>query len=141
MGSLEKMSKINKPKLDKEIQQMSDDLYVNQFKKVMQNAKPPTIVRSVGELNKVESDGKYFYRVPQIPVADMGEIKCAPYDNHFIYKDSRRLGWVLFCTCGSPAVVVGYEGYRGQATNEGALLVCMFAAMDPGHKHNDGSSS
>jgi len=33
-------------------------------------------------------------------------VKCAPYDNHFIYHDPTPQQTAFMCTCGSAAVVV-----------------------------------
>lgn len=86
---------------------------------------PPKVVRSVGDLKQVTVDGKEFYRQPKLFLGqDLGNIKCAPYDNEFIFADGRRKGWTLFCTCGSPAVIVGYDVYSRDASAQGALLVC-----------------
>ncbi len=112
---------------------------------------PPKIVRHVGDLNMVEADGKKFYRQEFIPMYMDGmdkppvKVKCAPYDNHFIYKDMRRHSWTTFCTCGSPAVVVGFDVYKKDASAQGAMLVCLFHASErenPKYSftHADGSS-
>ena len=133
------------------INKMSDDLYVNQFKKVMQSATPPKIVRSVGDLNMVEVDGRKVYRQKQIYFGnmehpdvqqDIGWVKCQDTDNHFVYRhpDADRvgkpLGWTTFCTCGSPAVIVGYDAYKNLGSNTGALLVCMHLLYNK--RHQDG---
>jgi hypothetical protein len=32
---------------------------------------------------------------------------------HFCFRDaSRPRGTTLFCTCGAPAIIIGYEGYK-----------------------------
>jgi len=86
---------------------------------------PPKVVRSIGDLKQAQVDGKMFYRQDKVNLGvDMGVINCAPYDNEFIFLDARRKGWILFCTCGSPAVVVGYDVYSRDASAQGALLVC-----------------
>lgn len=108
------------------------------------DAKPPKIVRSVGDLNTVMVDNKRFYRHDRIHIPGMeekgnsGSILCAPYDNHFIFRDVRKLGWTLFCTCGSPAVIIGYEAYKKDASPGAELLVCY--AHAGGNKHADGST-
>lgn len=103
------------------------------------NATPPKIVRSVGDLNSVLADGKLFHRRDKIDIPSMGNILCAPYDNQFIFRDIRKMGWTLFCSCGSPAVVVGYDAYKRDASkNSGELIVCYTHSRN--NKHADGSS-
>ena len=76
-------------------------------------------------------------------------VGCTPYDNHFIYLDPEYLKGTIgksatMCTCGSPAVIVGYNVYRQQSspnmdsTNPGEMLVCMIHTTMG--KHADGSS-
>jgi len=67
-------------------------------------------------------------------------VMCADYDNHFValspyFADQRYPGlntvWA-FCSCGSPAVVIGYKQYKegfsassgGKGFVAGELLVC-----------------
>ncbi|MBT7009111.1 hypothetical protein HN960_01580 [Candidatus Peregrinibacteria bacterium] len=90
----------------------------------MKTAKPPNIIHHRGDLNRVTSDGKEFVRQEHVFIPSIGKVKCTPYDNHFVYRDARKLGWVLFCTCGSPAVVVNYDAYKQHGSSQGALLVC-----------------
>lgn len=61
-----------------------------------------------------------------------GMVRCAPYDDHFIYNDPYKVRpgidaprWLAMCTCGSPAVIVGTKVYGIYASPEGYLLVCM----------------
>ena len=104
----------------------------------LRNAKPPKIVRSVGDLNRVTADGKVFTREKFIYIPNMGVVNCAPYDNHFIFRDLRHKGWTLFCSCGAPAIVVGYDAYKKDGSNQGQLVVCMFHSSN--NRHSDGSS-
>lgn len=112
---------------------MSDNLF----------GSPPKIVRSVGDLKSVVVDGKVFYRQDKIHISGIGDVKCSPMDNHFIFRDDRRRGWTLFCTCGSPAAVFNYDAYKNDASQQGAMLLCMFhcgAVTGVPGKHADGSS-
>lgn len=111
------------------------------MKDAFAHAKAPTIVRSVGDRNRVVANGKEFTRQKSIIIPGMENknIQCAPYDNHFIFRDTRSLGWTLFCSCGAPAVVVGYNAYRKDASkNQGELLVCYAHAQT--NRHADGST-
>lgn len=76
-------------------------------------------------------------------------VACPPMDNHFIYKDPEfDKGTVgkcaTMCTCGSPAVIVGYNVYRQQGspalggTVPGEMLVCLIHAQTG--RHADGST-
>jgi|SRR5581483_3790553 len=68
-------------------------------------------------------------------------ILCASYDNHFIYLDPMaykiRGRWSTMCTCGSPAVIVGYDAYKNDASNQGTMLICLSHAQIG--RHGDGS--
>jgi len=107
-------------------------------------ASSPKIVRVVGDLASVVVDGKRITRKQSIPMYLDGiekpplSVNCAPYDNHFVFKDMSRIGWTTFCTCGSAAVVVGYDAYKQDASAQGALLVCLVHTQSG--KHADGSS-
>jgi hypothetical protein len=75
----------------------------------------------------VTADGVKVYRSSKIFVPEwVAYIRCAPYDTHFIYEDkSNKVGrWALMCTCGSPAIIVGYNVYKKDASNSGAMIVC-----------------
>jgi hypothetical protein len=77
-------------------------------------------------------DGHKVKRQEKIWIPDYNNyINCAPYDDHFIFEDpeKNKIGrWMHMCTCGSPAVVVGYNVYKADASNSGALMVCWLHA-------------
>ncbi len=100
----------------------------------LKQAKPPAIIHHRGDLNKVTSDGVAFFRKESIVLSGIGNVKCAPYDDHFVFRDARKIGWTTFCTCGSPAVVLNYDAYKEHGSSQGALLVCK-GHIDNG-KHN-----
>jgi hypothetical protein len=87
-------------------------------------------------------DGHKVERLEEIFIPEWGAfIKCAPYLEHFIYEDPEskiRIGrWVHMCTCGSPAVIVGFDAYKRDASKgTGSFLVCKLHA-DTG-LHNTG---
>ena len=94
-------------------------------------SKPKTfnIIRYKGAPQKATTLlGFDVYREKQIYLVSMGcMVECPEYDNHFVYLDpSDAKGWKTFCTCGAPAVVVGYDLYKG-LESKGVLpkLVCM----------------
>jgi len=96
------------------------------------------------------NSGRTVYRSEKIFVPKYNKwVVCAPYDNHFIYLDptpavpgDRR--WLLMCTCGSPAVIVGANVYKKDAspavggTTVGEMIVCYFH-MNRG-RHAEGST-
>lgn len=77
-------------------------------------------------------------------------VKTADYDNHFVGLtpnfDKVYGSWFAYCSCGSPAVVVGHQVYKHGASPgnrddgmvAGEMLVCFSLASDG--KHLDGSS-
>lgn len=113
-----------------------------------------SIIKRYLSPNSAETlDGHIVKREDRIFLRDPSQwirwVACAPYDNHFIYKDPEydngTLGRsALMCTCGSMAVIAGYNAYRKDASpatdskNPGELLVCYFHANTG--KHADGSS-
>lgn len=72
------------------------------------------------------------------------------YDNHFIGLNPRFEKMAgsnfAYCSCGAPAVIVGYNAYKtgasassgGDGMIPGEMIVCMTHA-ETGH-HNDGST-
>jgi hypothetical protein len=116
--------KLVKPKSNKLTS--SDEAWMNKVKSVMQNATAPKIIHHAGQVNQVEVDGLIIERQDSIYINDIGLVACAPTDNHFVFRDARRLGWTLFCTCGSVAVVTGFDAYKhlGSPSYNGMMLVC-----------------
>ena len=108
------------------------------------------VIRHAGDLNEIQlEDGVKVRRHFKVNAgADIGEVQTAPYDNHFIFrhvfkKGGKPSGWTLWCTCGSPAAVVGYDAYKEQASNSGQMAVCLFHAGNvtgQSGRHADGSS-
>lgn len=106
----------------------------------------------------------HHYNSPNEAVTDQGKtvrreekiwilnhfVKCAPYDNHFVYDDPSKQDivgrWSPMCTCGSQAGVVGYDAYRAdsspstqkESTIPGELVVCLHHVQYG--KHSDGST-
>lgn len=99
-----------------------------------------SVIRQFNSPNKATTvDGDVVVRKNELWIDEWGTfVKCAPYDTHFIYKDpSNKIGrWLLMCSCGAPSVVVGYNAYKKDASNEGALIVCYFHAIKG--RHADG---
>lgn len=104
------------------------------------------VIRNRGQQNEaVTVDGAKVYRQDRIILQSFADefpdgIQCASYDNHFIYFDpSRKVGrWKTMCTCGSPAVIVGYDAYSKDASKSSSpLIVCLSHAKSG--RHGDGS--
>ena len=114
------------------------------------------LIRVAGTPNWVEFDnGVRIYNPNTDKLFVAGEgwnryVKKLDYDNHFIGLNDKFLDIVgsnfAYCSCGSPAVVAGYNMYKQGAsagTNEsgmipGEMLVCMIHAETG--KHLDGST-
>lgn len=98
------------------------------------------IIRYAGQRDEATtSDGIKVYRKDKVWVADMERgtgrfIACAPDDTNFIFVDpnwTKVVGrWFAYCSCGSPAVIVGsnaykqYGSYSTEGTIKGELLIC-----------------
>lgn len=112
----------------------------------------PKIVRQVGVKTEatvyVGKEQFKVYRLDRLYFAEHGLVKCAEYDNHFIFDNpSKRIGqWSPVCTCGSPAGIVGYNAYATDAspttimesTIPGEMVVCLSHTQT--RKHADGST-
>jgi hypothetical protein len=99
------------------------------------------VVRAVGELKKayLEDEGVTVNRTKNLFIEDIGLINCVQYDNHFVFRHIfKSRGWSLWCTCGGPAAVYGYNAYKRDGSPEGQMVLCMHHAMY--NKHSDGSS-
>lgn len=80
-------------------------------------------------------DGHTVERKETIFIPDWGAfVRCASYDDHFVYEDpeavkGKKGRWYHMCSCGSPAVIVGYAGYKGDASKDTMpMLVCYIHA-------------
>lgn len=106
--------------------------------KIIKHAGTPT--------SAVTLDGKSVTRKDKIYLSEPFNkfIACAEYDNHFLYYRRDIKGWALFCTCGGPAVIVGYDAYKQDSspstggTVKGELMVC-YTHANTG-LHADGST-
>lgn len=103
------------------------------------------IIRHAGDLKTATlEDGVIVHRQDKINLGpDLGWATCPPMDNHFIFRHVyRNRGWSTWCTCGAPAFLAGYDGYKGQASPQGQMMVCSyysgFVTGEVG-KHADGS--
>ena len=109
------------------------------------------IIKHRGDLDNAKTaDGYNVHRQEKIWFQGHGYIKCAPMDNHFVYDDpisKKKIGrWTPMCTCGSPAVIIGYNAYAKDASpttkNESSVpgeLICCMSHLQFG-LHADGST-
>lgn len=104
----------------------------------------------------VTVDGKEVHREEKIWYAEYDDegypingrfIACAPDNSHFVYIDpmwKKIVGrWFALCSCGSVAVIVGYNAYRQESspsvegTNKGELLICKWFLDNGVHQFSD----
>lgn len=84
--------------------------------------------------------GRAVYREKEIYLpSHRGNIPVLQTDLHFCFRDpSVPRGTTLFCTCGSPAVVVGYDAYRKYQSYIGNEVIVCHHFIQYG-VHSDGS--
>jgi hypothetical protein len=106
-----------------------------------------SVIRKRNSANDAETlDGFHVDRADWI-LFDEKIVHCAPYDNHFLYEDpsGKPHRWHQMCTCGSPAVCVGYKAYErdgsvttsSESSAPGEMFVCYIHATTG--RHADGS--
>lgn len=100
----------------------------------------PHVVRNLGDLKHARNvDGQMVYRQDEIFLQSYGyPVRCLNTDNHFVFK-SHRLGAGTVCTCGSPAVTLGYHAYYKYSSYIGNEVLCCHYFFETG-RHADGSS-
>lgn len=82
--------------------------------------------------------GVHIHREERVFLASHNEwYGTLDYDNHFVYKTDRK-GTSLLCTCGGPAVTVGYDAYKQYCSYRGQVVACL-TQLQTG-RHSDGSS-
>lgn len=100
------------------------------------------IVRQVGKPKRFRTyDGKWVQAKDKIFIPEYrSHVVCAPYDNHTIYETGLTAEGTMpyMCTCGSIAVIVGWDAYKQQASPQGMLFVCLMHTTYG--KHADHSS-
>ena len=111
-----------------------------------------SVIRQHNSANKAETlDGFIVHRKEQIFFNEVNSprlVKCSPYDNHFIYEDpSGKINrWNEMCTCGSFAVIVGYNVYkkdaspttRAESSAPGEMFICWSHATTGRHAEGSG---
>lgn len=87
-----------------------------------------SIIHQRGEPQEATTlHGQHVERQEYLWVPEWGQlVRCAPYDNHFVYATSQPEQSAYMCTCGSPAVVTLDDKAR--------LFVCLFHATYGAHQ-------
>lgn len=101
----------------------------------------PNIIRRAGDARDTRTlNGREVRRQDSIYLKSHNAvIPVLQTSMHFCYHDgSRPRGTTLFCTCGSPAIVVGYEAYRNLNSYIGNEVIACHSYIQYG-KHSDGS--
>ncbi len=87
-----------------------------------------SIIRHRGTPNKGQLlDKRWVYAQKKIWSDQFQRfVPTAPYSDHFIFTlpDDVK-GTVWMCSCGSPAVITGKDGYVLDATAQGLMMLCM----------------
>lgn len=99
----------------------------------------PNVVRNLGDAKRTRNvDGEEVERQDYIFLSTFGyAVPCLNTDTHFVFK-SKRLGVATLCTCGSPAMAVGYNGYKRFASFMGTEVLACHNLIQYG-VHSDGS--
>jgi len=95
------------------------------------------IVRQVGKPKEFTlPNGKKIVAKDKIWIPEYRRfVPCSPYDNHTIYETGYTSPGSppYLCTCGSVAVIVGYDAYKQDASAQGLMFVCLFHAQNGRH--------
>lgn len=84
-------------------------------------------VHAVGKLKVAKYRGKNVYFKDKLFVKEWGRfVPVAPDDDHFIFENKTPQEPSYMCTCGSPAVVTGFQAYTqyGSPIGDGTLFTC-----------------
>lgn len=100
--------------------------------RVIRNHNDPNHARTLG--------GRDVYREKEIYLPSYhSNLPVLQTSMHFCFRDaSQPRGSTLFCTCGSPAIVVGYEGYKMYQSFIGNEVISCLHFIQYG-RHSDGS--
>lgn len=86
------------------------------------------VVKHLGDPKQAKTlKGRRVTRQESLFVPEMGAmVKCAPYDDHFVYHDPNNNGSAYLCTCGSPAVIA--------PPDPSGMFMCLFHATYGKHQ-------
>lgn len=101
---------------------------------------PNNIIRSHNDpRNAITLGGMHVHRETSIYLPSYQQsLPVLQTSMHFCFRDATHFGTTLFCTCGSPAIVVGYEAYNKLNSFIGAEVIVCHNYIQY-HVHSDGS--
>jgi hypothetical protein len=100
----------------------------------------PKVIHVHGRAKVAYLEGERIDREEDVFVpSEQGWFKTIDTDNHFVYRQGKRKGSTLMCTCGGIAGIFMYDAYRKfSSINRGRIVACV-EHMNSGI-HSDGSS-
>jgi hypothetical protein len=98
------------------------------------------VIHVHGRAKVAYDNGATIYREDKIFVpSERAWFQTIDTDSHFVYRQTRRVGSSLMCSCGSSAGIFNYEAYmKFSSINRGRIVACV-THMNTS-KHGDGSS-
>jgi len=101
----------------------------------------PKVIHVHGRARVAFLDGERFDRQDTIFVpSEKSWFPTIDTDSHFVYRQTKKIGSSLMCTCGSSAGIYLYDAYmRFTSINKGRMICCNSFIQNEG-KHGDGSS-
>ena len=98
------------------------------------------VIKVYGRAKVAHLQGERFDREGTIFVpSEKAWFETIDTDNHFVYRQGKRSGSSLMCTCGGSAGIFQYDAYmKFSSVNRGRIIACI-THMNTG-KHADGSS-
>lgn len=90
--------------------------------------------------NATTLDGKHVQREEQIFLPTYRQwFPVLQTSMHFCFRDaSHPRGSTIFCTCGSPAIIVGFDAYKTHSSYLGNEVIACHSFIQYG-VHSDGS--
>lgn len=100
----------------------------------------PKVIRVYGRAKIAYLDGERIERAEEVFVpTEKAWFYTIDTDNHFVYRQTRKAGSSLMCTCGGTAGIFQYDAYmQFSSVNRGRIIACI-THMNTG-RHADGSS-
>lgn len=98
------------------------------------------IIKVHGRAKVAHLDGERIDRQDEIFVpSERSWFYTIDTDNHFVYRQGRKIGSSLLCTCGGAAGIFMWDAYRKfSSINRGRIVACI-SHMNTS-KHADGST-
>lgn len=100
----------------------------------------PKVIKIYGRAKVAHLDGERFDREDVIFVpSEKNWFYTLPYDNHFVYRQRRKIGSSLLCTCGGAGGIFPYNTYMKYHSTNMGRVVCCVSQINTGF-HADGST-